>query len=302
MSNISSAKEKPAVAGGFRGEARAQPPDRFRFDRKIDPGCAPRCGSWPQASLAPRVLLHLRDKGHRRRAGSSRPVLSKEEQTVEQNHDDLLLRLEIADARFGPLKLTPFNNTNRGDPKCWISSKRTFPNMRPVPLMRQRPWRHPGRRFHAFHRGTLGDDDPGRHGAEIIKSKPRAAATISAAIRRCNPDLKHGAPFLWTNRNKPPRRDRSQVARRPTVVRRDDCQGRCGRRELLDRGHGAVGSRLRDLSEDQTEIIYCSVSAYGRDGRLRRPAGFRSDRAGRERVRLHETAMPTARACGRCRR
>jgi len=37
-------------------------------------------------------------------------------------------------------------------------------------------------------------------GAEVIKIEAPGRGAIFAAIRRCNPDLMHGAPFLWTNR------------------------------------------------------------------------------------------------------
>ena len=111
-------------------------------------------------------------------------------------------------------------------------------------------------------------------GAEVIKVE---APTRGDDLRRyppVHPDLMHGAPFQWTNRNK-----------RSVAV---DLKSKAGleiARELIAQSDVVVenfsSSVMKRLGLDyescrklKPEIIYCSVSAYGRDGAFADRLGF----------------------------
>ncbi len=68
-------------------------------------------------------------------------------------------------------------------------------------------------------------------GAEVVKIEPPGRGDDLRRYPPVHPELKQGAPFVWTNRNK-------------QSVARLDRDRRRRRRELLDRRHGAVRARL----------------------------------------------------------
>jgi crotonobetainyl-CoA:carnitine CoA-transferase CaiB-like acyl-CoA transferase len=111
-------------------------------------------------------------------------------------------------------------------------------------------------------------------GAEVIKIE---APERGDGLRRyppLHPDLRLGAPFLWTNRNK-----------QSVAVDLKSAEGLKVMRELIvtadvivENFSTGVMQRL-DLDYEscrklKPEIIYCSVSAYGRDGAFADRLGF----------------------------
>jgi crotonobetainyl-CoA:carnitine CoA-transferase CaiB-like acyl-CoA transferase len=111
-------------------------------------------------------------------------------------------------------------------------------------------------------------------GAEVIKIE---APERGDDLRRYPPvhvDLKHGAPFLWTNRNK-----------RSVALDLKSAAGVQIARELIATADVVVenfstgvmerfGLDYESCRKIEPEIIYCSVSAYGRDGSFADRLGF----------------------------
>ena len=112
-------------------------------------------------------------------------------------------------------------------------------------------------------------------GAEVIKIEAPGRGDDLRRYPPVHPDLKHGAPFLWTNRNKrsvaidlkSPEglRDRARADRAPrTWWSRISRPASCRR----------LGLDYESCRKLRPEIIYCSVSAYGRDGAFADRLGF----------------------------
>ena len=111
-------------------------------------------------------------------------------------------------------------------------------------------------------------------GADVIKIEAPGRGDDLRRYPPVHPDLKQGAPFLWTNRNK-----------RSVALDLKSAEGLQIVRELIatadvvvENFSGGVMRRL-GLDYDQCrkispEIIYCSVSAYGRDGAFADRLGF----------------------------
>src|SRR5690242_4481580 len=111
-------------------------------------------------------------------------------------------------------------------------------------------------------------------GAQVIKIEAPERGDDLRRYPPVHPDLGAGAPFLWTNRNK------QSVA--------VDLKSKAGVeivRELIatadvvvENFSTGVMKRLRldyqNCRKLQPEIIYCSVSAYGRDGAFADRLGF----------------------------
>src|SRR6201994_3385472 len=111
-------------------------------------------------------------------------------------------------------------------------------------------------------------------GAEIIKIEAPGRGDDLRRYPPVHPDLKLGAPFLWTNRNK-----------QSVAVDLKSPEGLQVVRELIATAdvvvenfstgvmqrHGLDYEACRKL---RPEIIYCSVSAYGRDGAFADRLGF----------------------------
>jgi crotonobetainyl-CoA:carnitine CoA-transferase CaiB-like acyl-CoA transferase len=111
-------------------------------------------------------------------------------------------------------------------------------------------------------------------GADVIKIEAPVRGDDLRRYPPVHPDLKHGAPFLWNNRNK-----------RSVGIDLKSPEGLQIVRELIAtadvmvenfstgvmKRHGLDYEACRKL---RPEIIYCSVSAYGRDGAFADRLGF----------------------------
>src|SRR6201992_4010827 len=105
-------------------------------------------------------------------------------------------------------------------------------------------------------------------GADVIKIEAPGRGDDLRRYPPLHPDLKHGAPFLWNNRNK-----------RSVGIDLKSPEGLQVVRELIATAdvvvenfstgvmqrHGLDYEACRKL---RPEIVYCSVWAYGRDGGL----------------------------------
>jgi crotonobetainyl-CoA:carnitine CoA-transferase CaiB-like acyl-CoA transferase len=111
-------------------------------------------------------------------------------------------------------------------------------------------------------------------GADVIKIEAPGKGDDLRRYPPVHPDLKHGAPFLWNNRNK-----------RSVSIDLKSPEGVQVVRELIATAdvvvenfstgvmqrHGLDYEACRKL---KPEIVYCSVSAYGRDGAFADRLGF----------------------------
>ena len=111
-------------------------------------------------------------------------------------------------------------------------------------------------------------------GADVIKIEAPGRGDDLRRYPPVHPDLKHGAPFLWNNRNK-----------RSVGIDLKSPEGLQVVRELIATAdvvvenfstgvmqrHGLDYESCRKL---RPEIVYCSVSAYGRDGAFADRLGF----------------------------
>jgi crotonobetainyl-CoA:carnitine CoA-transferase CaiB-like acyl-CoA transferase len=111
-------------------------------------------------------------------------------------------------------------------------------------------------------------------GAEVIKIEAPGGGDDLRRYPPVHPDLKHGAPFLWTNRNK-----------RSVAVDLKSPEGLKVVRELIAAADVVVenfstgvmerlGLDYESCRKIRPEIIYCSVSAYGREGAFADRLGF----------------------------
>ncbi len=111
-------------------------------------------------------------------------------------------------------------------------------------------------------------------GAEVIKIEAPSRGDDLRRYPPVHPDLRHGAPFLWTNRNK-----------RSITLDLKSAEGLKVARELIatadvvvENFSASVMARLgldyESCRKIKPEIIYCSVSAYGRDGAFSDRLGF----------------------------
>jgi crotonobetainyl-CoA:carnitine CoA-transferase CaiB-like acyl-CoA transferase len=111
-------------------------------------------------------------------------------------------------------------------------------------------------------------------GAEVIKIEAPGRGDDLRRYPPVDPRLKHGAPFLWTNRNK-----RSvaidlkspegvEVAR--DLIRTADVVVENFSTGVMDR----FGLDYENCRRIRPSIVYCSVSAYGREGPFSDRLGF----------------------------
>ncbi|WP_407181486.1 CaiB/BaiF CoA transferase family protein [Bradyrhizobium sp. STM 3562] len=111
-------------------------------------------------------------------------------------------------------------------------------------------------------------------GAEIIKIEAPGRGDDLRRYPPMHPDLKHGAPFLWTNRNK-----------RSVAINLKSPEGLEIVRELIAKADVVIENFSTGVMERlgldyercrkiAPEIVYCSVSAYGRDGAFADRLGF----------------------------
>jgi crotonobetainyl-CoA:carnitine CoA-transferase CaiB-like acyl-CoA transferase len=111
-------------------------------------------------------------------------------------------------------------------------------------------------------------------GAETIKIEAPGRGDDLRRYPPLHPDLKHGAPFLWTNRNK-----------RSVAIDLKSPDGLQVVRQMIAKADVVVenfstgvmarfGLDYESCRKIKPEIIYCSVSAYGRDGAFADRLGF----------------------------
>ena len=111
-------------------------------------------------------------------------------------------------------------------------------------------------------------------GADVIKIEAPGRGDDLRRYPPLHPDLKHGAPFLWNNRNK-----------RSVGIDLKSPEGLQIVRELIATADVVVenfstgvmqrlGIDYEACRKLRPEIIYCSVSAYGRDGAFADRLGF----------------------------
>jgi crotonobetainyl-CoA:carnitine CoA-transferase CaiB-like acyl-CoA transferase len=111
-------------------------------------------------------------------------------------------------------------------------------------------------------------------GAEIIKIEAPGRGDDLRRYPPVHPDMKHGAPFLWTNRNK-----------RSVAIDLKSPEGLQIVRELIATADVVVENFSTGVMERlgldyercrkiKPEIVYCSVSAYGREGAFADRLGF----------------------------
>jgi crotonobetainyl-CoA:carnitine CoA-transferase CaiB-like acyl-CoA transferase len=111
-------------------------------------------------------------------------------------------------------------------------------------------------------------------GAEVVKIEAPGRGDDLRRYPPLHPDLAHGAPFLWTNRNK-----------QSVAIDLKSPEGLQVVRELIAKADVVVenfstgvmerlGLDYDNCRKVNPEIIYCSVSAYGRDGAFADRLGF----------------------------
>ena len=111
-------------------------------------------------------------------------------------------------------------------------------------------------------------------GADVIKIEAPERGDDLRRYPPLHPDLKHGAPFLWNNRNK-----------RSVAIDLKSPEGLQIVRELIATADVVVenfstgvmqrlGIDYDNCRKLRPEIVYCSVSAYGREGAFADRLGF----------------------------
>jgi crotonobetainyl-CoA:carnitine CoA-transferase CaiB-like acyl-CoA transferase len=111
-------------------------------------------------------------------------------------------------------------------------------------------------------------------GAEVIKIEAPGRGDDLRRYPPVDPRLKHGAPFLWTNRNK-----------RSVAIDLKSPEGVAVARDLIRTADVVVenfstgvmerfGLDYENCRKIKPSIVYCSVSAYGREGSFSDRLGF----------------------------
>lgn len=111
-------------------------------------------------------------------------------------------------------------------------------------------------------------------GAEVVKIEAPGRGDDLRRYPPVHAELRHGAPFVWTNRNK-----------RSVALDLKSPDGVAIARELIATADVVVenfstgvmerfGFDYESCRKIRPEIIYCSVSAYGRDGSFKDRLGF----------------------------
>jgi crotonobetainyl-CoA:carnitine CoA-transferase CaiB-like acyl-CoA transferase len=111
-------------------------------------------------------------------------------------------------------------------------------------------------------------------GADVIKIEAPGRGDDFRQYPPVHAELQQGAPFLWTNRNK-----------RSVAIDLKSPDGLALARELIAKADVVVenfstgvmerfGLDYERLRADRPDLVYCSVSAYGRDGAFADRLGF----------------------------
>jgi crotonobetainyl-CoA:carnitine CoA-transferase CaiB-like acyl-CoA transferase len=111
-------------------------------------------------------------------------------------------------------------------------------------------------------------------GAEVIKIEAPGNGDDLRRYPPVHPDLMHGAPFLWTNRNK-----RSVALDLKSETGLDIARELIAQADVVVENFSSGVMKRLGLDYDscrklKPEIVYCSVSAYGRDGAFADRLGF----------------------------
>jgi crotonobetainyl-CoA:carnitine CoA-transferase CaiB-like acyl-CoA transferase len=111
-------------------------------------------------------------------------------------------------------------------------------------------------------------------GAEVIKVEAPGRGDDLRRYPPLHPGLGHGAPFLWTNRNK---RSVALDLKSPEGVR--VARALIGTADVVVENFsasvmGRLGLDYENCRKVKPDIIYCAVSAYGRDGAFADRLGF----------------------------
>ncbi|VIO78019.1 Acetyl-CoA:oxalate CoA-transferase [Bradyrhizobium ivorense] len=111
-------------------------------------------------------------------------------------------------------------------------------------------------------------------GAEVIKVEAPGRGDDLRRYPPLHPDLGHGAPFLWTNRNK---RSVALDLKSPEGVK--IARELIGTADVVVENFSAnvmarLGLDYESCRSIKPDIIYCAVSAYGRDGAFADRLGF----------------------------
>jgi crotonobetainyl-CoA:carnitine CoA-transferase CaiB-like acyl-CoA transferase len=111
-------------------------------------------------------------------------------------------------------------------------------------------------------------------GAEVIKVEAPGKGDDLRRYPPVHPDLMHGAPFLWTNRNK-----RSVALDLKSEAGLDIARELIAQADVVVENFSSgvmkrLGLDYNSCRKLKPEIIYCSVSAYGREGAFADRLGF----------------------------
>jgi crotonobetainyl-CoA:carnitine CoA-transferase CaiB-like acyl-CoA transferase len=111
-------------------------------------------------------------------------------------------------------------------------------------------------------------------GAQVIKIEAPERGDDLRRYPPVHPDLKLGAPFLWTNRNKQSVAIDLKSPEGLTVVRELIATADVVVENFSTGVMQRLGLDYESCRNLKPEIIYCSVSAYGRDGAFADRLGF----------------------------
>ena len=111
-------------------------------------------------------------------------------------------------------------------------------------------------------------------GAEVIKIEAPGRGDDLRRYPPVDPDLKHGAPFLWTNRNKRSVAVDLKSAEGLEIVRKLIAAADVVVENFSSGVMERLGLEYENCRRIRPELIYCSVSAYGRDGAFADRLGF----------------------------
>jgi len=111
-------------------------------------------------------------------------------------------------------------------------------------------------------------------GAEVIKIEAPERGDDLRRYPPVHPDLRLGAPFLWTNRNKQSVAIDLKQAAGLEVVRELIATADVVVENFSSGVMPRLGLDYESCRKLRPEIIYCSVSAYGRDGAFADRLGF----------------------------
>jgi len=111
-------------------------------------------------------------------------------------------------------------------------------------------------------------------GAGVIKIEPPDRGDDLRRYPPVHPDLKLGAPFLWTNRNKQSVAIDLKLAAGLEIVRELIATADVVVENFSTGVMPRLGLDYESCRKLRPEIIYCSVSAYGRDGAFADRLGF----------------------------